>query len=418
VPADTSEELTVIRFAPNLNFGNVWSDPVYEAFIEEHPEIAVEFVELQDSPDGRYAVLPESLAASAAEADCFAWQGPPAAHEAAATLDLNPLIDTDPTFPRDDYSPLVLQPFQQQGRLTGLPYDRPMPVLLYNKELFDAVGLPHPTNESTYQDVLAAAEALTTDQQVGLFNNGRTGLAFFLDGEGVALTKGSGALLQPRFTEPEVVEALERYVEITRRITPHNGAYNYSELLTGAEVADIRQTGMMFLGGPDAYFVSPYPPAKFGVVMLRNTRAATYFQPGGLLISTGTQHADACWTWIQYLVETGLGSAFNARRSMREELQNNPEALPGTQEVMAAYETLLEQPYDTSSVANFLAEPTASYWLAHALNQVFREGSSLAAELTKAQSTTEQYLLCVQSREPSRRCALQVDPTFRPETIL
>ena len=63
-----------------------------------------------------------SLENIAASADCFSWWGAPGTNEFTATLDLQPLIDADATFDRDDYPAGLLTPFRQGDGLYGLPY--------------------------------------------------------------------------------------------------------------------------------------------------------------------------------------------------------------------------------------------------------------------------------------------------------
>lgn len=411
-PARTVGEVTVIRFAPNNAFGNVFGDPAKAEFERQYPGVVIEYVAAPDI--GRSSPPYESVSASAAAADCFAWRGPPASDEVSAVVDLHTLIDADPTFPLDDYWPQALQPFQRDGRLTGLPYAFGVPVLWYNQDLFDAAGLPYPTSEWTIDDVFAAAETLTSERQYGLLDGGVVPFTFLLDRAGVALTRGEGPLLRPRFTEPEVVEALERYVAFVKRVTPFAGKFSYSQPATSAETVHLWQAGMLFYGNLMSWGAEEQLGARFGVVMLGDTQPASYWRSGAFYISASSPHIDACWKWISYLSQSDLGGVFNARRSLGQELLASPRALPGADEAYGAYTQLLEQPRDPQSAANFIAEPIVPYWLFRALDRVFREDASLAAELAEAQFVTEQYLVCVQSGERTESCAKQVDPTFAP----
>lgn len=414
VPAQ-ADQLTVIRFAPNNAFGNVFGDPAKADFEEQNPGIVIEYVAAPDV--GRSSPPYESVSASAAAADCFAWRGPPAPSEASTVVDLRTLIDAETNFPLDDYWPLALQPFEREGRLTGLPYAFGVPVLWYNPQAFDAAGLPYPANDWTIEDVFAAAETLTDDRQYGLADGGSPTLAFLLDNDKVGLTTGEGPLLRPRFTEPEVVEALERYVELVQGVTPFAGRYSYSNPLTMAEVMEFQRAAMLFGGDLVNWSTEEKLFEGYRVVLLRDTQPAQYSRSGALFISASSPYIDACWSWIKYLSEselTGRPSVFNGRRSLGLERLASPQVLPGADEAYAAYTQLMEQPRNPQSAANFLAEPVAPYWLFRALDRVLREDASLAGELAEAQFVTEQYLACVQGGEPAEACARQVDPTFAP----
>ena len=71
----------------------------------------------------------------------FSWWGPPDKGEITATLDLQPLIDSDPSFDSADYPPALLAPFRQASGLYGLPHAVTFRVLSYNQTAFDAAGL-------------------------------------------------------------------------------------------------------------------------------------------------------------------------------------------------------------------------------------------------------------------------------------
>lgn len=59
-------------------------------------------------------------------------------------LDMNPLIQSDATFDKDDFWPNVLENFSWQGGLYVLPKDYVTWALFYNKTLFDEAGLSYP----------------------------------------------------------------------------------------------------------------------------------------------------------------------------------------------------------------------------------------------------------------------------------
>ncbi len=59
-------------------------------------------------------------------------------------LDMNPLIQSDPTFDKEDFWPNVLENFSWQGGVYVLPKDYVTWALFYNKTLFDEAGLSYP----------------------------------------------------------------------------------------------------------------------------------------------------------------------------------------------------------------------------------------------------------------------------------
>lgn len=79
----------------------------------------------------------------------------------------------------NDYYPGILAVNQFDGQTYGLPWIAQPVVLYFNRGLFDAAGQDYPTNDWTWDDFTAAAEALTIDttgdgeaDQWGFINNG------------------------------------------------------------------------------------------------------------------------------------------------------------------------------------------------------------------------------------------------------
>lgn len=140
---------------------------------------------------------------------------------------LLPLDDVAAAIGVDDYTPGSL--FVHNGHVYALPYSASIYGLWVRKDLFEAAGLPLPT---TYEDVLAAAEALTAGDVYGialpagqniatvnyfstfLWQNG--GDYFSCDGEVV-------------FGRPEALEAVKRWADLARYAPPGFTTWGYRE---------------------------------------------------------------------------------------------------------------------------------------------------------------------------------------------
>ncbi|MCG8480519.1 MAG: extracellular solute-binding protein [Spirochaetales bacterium] len=64
------------------------------------------------------------------------------------------------------YNPDSFLPFTVEGVHYGVPESNYVKHVIYNKALFDAAGVPYPTNAWTWEDFIAAAVA-TTDREGG-----------------------------------------------------------------------------------------------------------------------------------------------------------------------------------------------------------------------------------------------------------
>ena len=79
-----------------------------------------------------------------------------------ALLNLQPYIDANPGF-LDGFYPQTLTAYKLTDGYYGLPRDFQTIVLFYNKDMFDAAGVEYPSADWTYDDLMAAAKALTKD---------------------------------------------------------------------------------------------------------------------------------------------------------------------------------------------------------------------------------------------------------------
>jgi len=95
---------------------------------------------------------------------------------AGHVLDLTPFIKADPTFDIKNYFPNNFEDFCYTGegndlrnapvgvgRLYAFPRDYNCNIMFYNRDHFDAAGVPYPTEDWTWDDLEKAAEKLTID---------------------------------------------------------------------------------------------------------------------------------------------------------------------------------------------------------------------------------------------------------------
>lgn len=61
----------------------------------------------------------------------------------------------------DEYAPTWLEVVTYDGKLRGLPHRGLGPSIIYNKAMFDAAGVPYPSEDWTWEDMKEAARKLT-----------------------------------------------------------------------------------------------------------------------------------------------------------------------------------------------------------------------------------------------------------------
>jgi ABC-type glycerol-3-phosphate transport system substrate-binding protein len=303
-------------------------------------------------------------------------------------------------------------------------------VLSYNKEAFDAAGLSYPTADWTMDDLLNAAQKLTTGsdatKQYGYATDGpqTEDLLFFLNRFGASPTQGSGDATRPNYTDPKVVEAVSFYVDMLRDYSPHKEfkGYKTGEMFGGELFEMIREgrVGMSFEFGNRFFFVGAGEQPKY-------TRAIAPpplgdgapppedFRSNGLFISANTQQPQACWQWLKHLSgdpsELAQQGSFPARSSVAESEAFLGAASSGAAEVYKAYRAAFERTSDQTPREPFYGSQLDYFWFFRAVDRAL-QGKNLERELADAQSLSEQYLTCVRGEQNPAGCAKQIDPSY------
>jgi multiple sugar transport system substrate-binding protein len=393
-------------------------------FNQDSPEVFVQIKNI-DMDGGA-----PNLVGAAAASDCFMWWGPPAKEEITATLDLLPLFDADPAFSIDDFPAALLAPFRQESGLYGLPHEVTFRVLSYNKDAFDTAGLSYPTADWTMDDLLNAAQKLTTGSEdskhYGYATDGpqTEDLLFFLNRFGAAPTQGSGEAVKPNYTDPKVIEAVRFYVDMLRDYSPHEQfkGYKNGEMFGGELFEMIREgrVGMSFEFGNRFFFVGPgeqprYTRAIAPPPLGDGPLAPEDFRANGLFISANTQQAQACWQWLKHLSgdpsELAQQGSFPARSSVAQSEAFLGAATSGAAEVYEAYRAAFERTGGQDLPEPFYSSQLDYFWFFRAVDRAL-QGKDLERELADAQSLSEQYLTCVRGEQNPADCAKQVDPTY------
>jgi multiple sugar transport system substrate-binding protein len=152
----------------NLTF-SVWGDPeelrilqeIADAFHEENPNVSVT-VTVSDW-DTYWDKLQTQLAGGTPP-DVFAMDAPlyPDYQSRGVLMNLQPLIERD-NFALDGYYEQSLVCYQTDEGYYGLPRDIQPSVMYYNKDMFDAAGVPYPDESWTWDDVITYGQELTQD---------------------------------------------------------------------------------------------------------------------------------------------------------------------------------------------------------------------------------------------------------------
>jgi ABC-type glycerol-3-phosphate transport system substrate-binding protein len=416
----TPAEVVTISFSPSRGTPARGPDPHGELrelatrFRETHPYIRVEI----KPPEIRSGMDIQDIAR---DVECFTWYPrlrDPEARE--VILNLQPFLESDPSFTTDDFYPSLLEPFLWEGRLWGLPSNAQPYIIKYNMDLFNAIGVSYPSAGWTIDDFLATAVLLTRgrghDKQYGFVP-----AAFEFQELTLMLERLGAHLLDttvdpPTLTlnAPSTAEALRWYVGLS---TDHGVKpvfiTDVADLAGGSEAASavfqerealIKEGRAAMWTLMESWELASEPEGlRVGVVPLpagTGDDLAAYTSVAGYFISAHTEAPQACWQWLTYLTaqpEAAEGSP--ARRSVvqSEAFHQRVGAARA-----AAYEASLEGHLGIS-FQSFRDQDwlLAGYvvWLTRAYGQVCEGQASVEHALDLAQRAFDEYRACVIVRD-------------------
>lgn len=153
VTVRAEEEVTITYANFNASGGQEETlEKMYEAFHEEYPNITVQIETI--GYDDYFTQMQTRVAGDSAP-DCYELNIENFAAYANKGV-LAELTDIDASA----YNETALSAFNVDGKQYGVPGNFSNVVLIYNKDLFDKAGVDYPTNDWTWDDALAAAEAI------------------------------------------------------------------------------------------------------------------------------------------------------------------------------------------------------------------------------------------------------------------
>lgn len=283
-------------------------DALVAAFHAEHPEIAINLIHIPGQADYRRRLSADFAAGTVADVVLINYRRY-AGFAARGVLEpLDPYLAGSPLLDAGDFYQQALAPFYWQNRLMCLPQNISSLVVYYNRDLFDQAGQPYPTDDWTWDDLLAAAQALTRDTD----GDGRTdqyglGTSASIFRMAPFIWQNGGELVdrqvRPRrltLDTPASRAAIEWFVALQTRhgVVPDAAAEQ-------AEASESR-----FLNGRLGMFLN----SRRGVPTYRQITAFDWDvaplprgqQWAGILhsdaycLAAATAHKDAAWTFIEF----------------------------------------------------------------------------------------------------------------------
>ncbi len=194
------------------------------AFEEEHPDIDVELVHIPSLIDYQARLGADLAAGSPADVILINYRRYAPLAARGALEPLAPYLRSSPVISDVDFYPQAIEPFRWRGQLMCIPQNISSLVVYYNRDLFDAVGLPYPAVDWSWDDFLATAQALTVDldgdgtiDQYGLGTDAslyRLAPFIWQNGGELVVTEANGTPLRLALDSRPAREAIEWFVAL------------------------------------------------------------------------------------------------------------------------------------------------------------------------------------------------------------
>ncbi len=336
----------------------VWdyaTTPYYDALIEayeaQNPGVNVEVIDL-GSADYQTA-LQIQLSGGGSEFDVVAVKDIPGYNnlvKAGLLTDLKPYVERD-GIDTSKYGGIVEQ-VTVDGTYYELPFRSDFWVLFYNKDLFDAAGVPYPDNDMTFEEYDALARQMTSGSGSSKvygahYHTWRSAIQLFgiLDGQHQITDGGDYSYLAPYY-EMALSQQADGVVQDYATLKTSN--IHYSGVFYNESVA-MMNMGSWFIASLIAANNSGQSDAdNWGIVKYPHAEGV---EPGttlgtitALAIPSSTNEKDAAWEFVKFVCgEQGaevLASTGNFPAVTNEEINNIIASMDGFPQDEASKEAL------------------------------------------------------------------------------
>ena len=298
-PAEDTGPVTITYTNFISNDGNEENlQAIVDAFEAENPTITVEVTTL---PYGDYGTALQTDLAAGTVSDVFDVEfSNYASYQANGVLAPLELESTDA------YRQSLIEAYSTDGTSYALPSSFSGVVLYYNADLFDAAGLDYPTNDWTWADEKAAAEALTNvatgqwgDHQPVSFYEYYKALA---QNDGQFLNDDKTAVA---FNSPEGIEAAEWLVNKSGTVMPTieqgQGTPDFDTNLFKEGKLGMLHSGIWIFGA-----LADVPFTWDIAVEPGNTQQASAVFSNAIGVSATSKHIAAASKWAEFLTSSDV----------------------------------------------------------------------------------------------------------------
>jgi len=287
------------------------------AFHEANPDIRVEIVAI---PEDYSTVINTMVIGRTAPDVILAWEvDMPRFARHGNIIRLDDRIAASDLVNVHDFMPAVAALTDVTDGLYGIPWVYAGHFLYFNKDMFDAAGVPHPTDYWTWEDMAAAAQALTIRDAAGNVTQwGLTAIDF--GGIWYSMIGQAGDEVVDSNMNLSMGNGLRRALEFQYALT---NVYGVMPQPGAGAVADLFSAGMAAMTRQGNWFIAGYADLPFNwdiVPLPRDQRAHTTLHTGFFTINSDSRHQDEAWRFIEFMMS-------HRGQTLLSEFSANPSAM-------------------------------------------------------------------------------------------
>ncbi len=301
-PADTTVRYFTFSAAPD-HVEDL--DGLVQTFEEQNPGISID---VTTAPFDDYFTLLQADVAGGDAPDAFElnYENFVTYAENGALMDIGAYLNADtPFYPR------ALEAFQYNGAQLALPETFSTVLLFYNADLFDQAGIAYPTEDWTWDDAIAAGEAISAlgEDTWGLYSPVQ-----FWEFYKKAAQNGECQFFNEEMSEstlnsPACVETLEMMKGIL-----DSGIMPTQAELSGVSDSELFMSGELGMLVTGIWMFDAFSDADFAwdvQIEPAMNQHAHHFFANGVAVSSATDNGEAAAKWAEFL--TGSAEAATVR---------------------------------------------------------------------------------------------------------
>ncbi|GAA0385731.1 sugar ABC transporter substrate-binding protein [Paenibacillus motobuensis] len=284
-----------IRFATWDSEDNLTlQQELIDKFNEQHPDIQVNLEAYGSDYDTK---ITAGMGAKDAPDVMYMWNYP-TYKDALEPLD--PYIEKEGSDFKDNFYDTLWNYNSADDQILGLPVGYTTHVVYYNKDLFDAAGIPYPQDGWTWEDLQADAKKLTNDAESisGFAFSGKPDpydYEMFLWGNGASYVDDKGNL-EGYLNSPKSIEVLTMFQNMLKE--------GYAITTEGSGATEMKSGKVaMFTNGAWSLGSLREAGINFGVVELpkfKDGSAVSIVSSSGISMSKESSKKDAAWEFIKF----------------------------------------------------------------------------------------------------------------------